>query len=331
MKKIICSLIAISFALLVSAQTKTADYMKKIPALPRDSCNVTKSDAESYITQVSSLKEQLTGEIDRLNETVDQHMESNAGSAKETAMKQMSQQYGLSQADIEKMKNSKNMTAAEKQALANKMMSQQTNMTVEEAKNLGKMSEAGKKAYAEAYATEAMATNQTDPKQQANNDAAKSQYNLVTSQQAINSKLSDIGQKIAALYAPIESDPERQKMLDRMDAWQNKVMSMTGVDYGQGKQMDSLALLIKNEKIAYCNKYTPKYRTALRRHLAILKTSLPDYQNSGKIMAEVTKAQTGIEMPAEGTEIPALQAIDQYLNALQGAFKYKLYFPEDDD
>lgn len=321
----------ISFGVLVSAQTKTADYMKKIPALPRDSCNVTKAGAESYITQVSSLGKQLRSEIENLNETVDRHMKSNAGSAQETAMKQMSQQYGLSQADIDKMKNSKNMTAAEKQALANKMMSQQTNMTAEEAKNLGKMSEAGKKAYAEAYATEAMAANLTDPKQKANNDAAKSQYNLVASQQAANTKLSAINEKIAALYSPVDSDPERQKMLDRMEAWQNKIMSMTGVDYGQGKQMDSLGVLIKNEKIAYCNKYTPRYRAALRKHLEILKTSLPDYQNMGNVTAEATKAQTGIEMPPEGREIPALQAIDLYLDALQDVYKYKLYFPEDDN
>lgn len=331
MRRIICSLIAISIAVLGSAQTKTADYMKKIPALPRDSCNVTKAGAVSFKTQVSSLGEQLKGEIDNLNETVDQHMKSNESTAQETAMKQMSQQYGFSEADMEKMKNSKNMTAAEKKAMADKMMQQQTNMSMDDVKDLSKMSDAGKKAYTEAYATEAMATSQTDPKQQAKNENAKNQYQQVASQQAINSKMSSIGQKIAALYSPIESDPERQKMLDRMEAWHNKIMSMTGIDYGQGKQMDSLAVLIKSEKIAYCNKYTPKYRAALRKHLEILKTSLPDYQSLGNITAEVTKAQTGIEMPAEGTEIPALQAIDVYLAALQDAYKYKLYFPEDDN
>ncbi len=234
MKKIILSLVAISIAVLVSAQTKTADYMKKIPALPRDSCNVTKAGAESYKTQISSLEEQLRGEIDNLNEAVDQHMKSNESTAQETAMKQMSQQYGLSEADMEKMKNSKNMSAAEKKAMADKMMQQQTNMSMDEVKNLSKMSDAGKKAYAEAYATEAMATSQTDPKQQAKNENAKNQYqSQVASQQAINSKMSSVGQKIASLYSPIESDPERQKMLDRMEVWHNKIMSMTGSNCGR--------------------------------------------------------------------------------------------------
>ncbi len=106
-----------------------------------------------------------------------------------------------------------------------------------------------------------------DPKQKAKSDAAKSQYELVTSQQAIAQKLSVIEQKIAALYTPIEGDPERQKMLDRMDAWHSKLTALSGIDYGQGKQMDSLAVLIKKEQIAYCNKFTPRYRAALRKHI----------------------------------------------------------------
>jgi len=330
MKKITFFLIALTVTISAGAQKISNGYLMKIPALPVDSCNVTRENAEAFILKISILEAQLKNEIDTLNQTVDQYMKSNAGAAQERAVQQMSQQYGLSQADIEKLKN-KNLSAAEKQEIANKMMQQQTNMSMGEVKNLSKMSDAGKKAYAEAYATEAMAANQADPKQQAKNEAAKSQYDMLSSQQAINSKISAINQKIAALYAAIGSDPERQKMLDRMDVWHNKIMSMTGIDYGQGKQMDSLAVLIKNEKIAYCNKYTPKYRAALRKHLEILKSSLPDYQNLGNITAEVTKAQTGIEMPAEGREVPALQAIDGYLGALQGLYNYKLYFAEEEN
>lgn len=324
-------LIAVTVTLSAGAQNISNGYLMKIPALPADSCNVTRAGVERFTQQVSALAGQLKDEIDTLNRTVNRHIKANEGSAQERAMKQMSQQYGMSQSDIEKMKNSKNMTAEEKQAFANKMMSQQTNMTVDEAKNLGKMSEAGRKAYAEAYVTEAMATSQADPKQQAQNDALKSQYYLVNSQQATVKKLSAIEQNISALYSPIEADPERQKMLDRIGQWNNKIMSMTGIDYGQGKEMDSLAVLIKNEQIAYCNKFTPRYRAALRKHLELLKTSMPDYQSLGKITAEVTKVQTGIEMPAGGTEIPALKAIDAYLNALQDAFDYNLYFPEDEN
>ncbi len=323
-------LITLGIGSLSLAQTRTADYLKKLPVLPKDSCNITRVAAEDFKSAVAGLQKQLKEELHAINKRVDTHMKANEGNARDNAMKQMSEMYGISQADLEKMKNSKNMSAAEKQALANKMMSQQTNMTMDDAQSIGKMSEAGKKAYAEAYATEAIATHQADPNQEARNRNAQSMYQSVISQQAANSKISEITNKIAALYTPLESDPERQKMLDRMDAWHNKRMSMTGIDYGQGKQMDSLALLIKNEKIAYCNKYTPKYRAALRKHLEIIKSSIPDYQNLGNISAEAIKAQSGIEMPAEGREIPALGAIDGYLEKLEAAYQYKLYFAEDE-
>lgn len=330
MKKILLILVAAGFLLTGAAQTRTQEYMKKIPALPKDSCNVTKASAESYISGVSAVRDQLMSEIDEISSKVNSHMESNTSTAEDNAMKQMSQMYGISQADLEKMKNSKNMTAADKQALASKMMSQQANMTMDEAKNLGKMSEAGRQAYAEAYGVEAMAAAETDPNQQAKNENARNMYQSVTSQQAANAKITGITNNIAALYSPILNDPERKKMLDRIDQWNSRIMSMSGiVTASQSKQIDSLSLLIKNEKIAYCNKYTPLQRNALRKHVQILKASLPDYSSYGEMTAATAKAQTGVDMPEEGKELASLEAILNYLDALKAVYAYKLYYPED--
>jgi len=329
MKKSISFLIAILITVMASAQTKTNEYLKKIPAIPKDSCNVTKANALSFESQVGDLIEQLNADIDKLTELQEKTMKENQGTAEQTMVNQMSQQYGISQADLEKLKNKKNMTDAEKKELANKMIQQQTNMTMDEAKNLSKMSDAGKKAYAEAYATEAMATSQTDPNQKARNDNAKNMYDRMQAQQSVMNKTSLITRQEADLYAPINADPEKQKMLDKMDAWNNQIMSMTGIDYGQGKQMDSLALLIKKEKIKYCNTYTPKYRAAVRQHYKMLKASIPDFQNYGKVNAEVNKAQTGIDTPQECMEIGPLSTILQYLQALKGIYAYKLDYPEE--
>ncbi len=331
MRQLFLIITALVLVATTTAQTRTTDYLKKLPALPKDSCNVTKAAAEAFVTAVTELGQQLQEEIDAINDKVDSHMEANEENARDNAVNQMSQMYGISQADLDKMKNSKNMTAAEKQALANKMMSQQTNMTMDDAKSLGEMSDAGKKAYAEAYAMEAMATNQTDPNQKTRNETAQSMYQSAVSQQAANSKVSEINNKIAALYAPIETDPDREAMLERIDDWNSTLTSMMGiVSDGEAKIMDSLGLRIRNEKIAYCSKYTTRYRAALRKHLEIMKASMPDYHNLGNISAEAIKAQSAIEMPAEGREIPALTAINDYLGKMKKAYLYKLYFPEDE-
>jgi hypothetical protein len=93
--------------------------------------------------------------------------------------------------------------------------------------------------------------------------------------------------------------------------------------------MDSLYALMKNEKIKYCEKFTPKYRNALRQHLSIYKTSLPDYKQMADITDQLTKSQTGVTTPPESKELMSLQSLKGYLEKLKDVSKYKLYYPED--
>lgn len=311
----------------IQAQTITEKYMKLIPALPLDTCNISKVKADNFKQKVVYLSNQIEMEVEQLNNTVDQKSEENEEIAKANAMKQMSQQYGLSPEEMAKMQNGK-MSAAEKQAMANKVLQQQTNMSMGEVQNLSKMSDAGKKAYAEAYGTEMMATGQTAQNKQSS-DNAKTLNQLLVNQQAVLGKINATSQKIGNLYTSIESDPELQKSFQNIEKWHSKIMSMTGVDYGQGKQMDSLAVLIKNEQIKVCNKFTPRYRAALNQHLSLMKASIPDSYQLGQITAQITKIQTGVEPPAESTEVGNLESIKGYLNMLKDAYKFKLYFPEE--
>jgi hypothetical protein len=311
-----------------NAQTNAESFLNKMPGLPKDSCNITKTEVESLTQKVSALIDQTENEIDVLNEKANEKGHGNEEAAKEAAMQQMSQQYGLSQDEMNKMKSGK-MSAAEKQAMANKVLQQQTNMSMGEVQNLSKMSDAGKKAYAEAYATEAQATAQANPNKQPVNQSSMNMQQLISAQQAVLGKINANGQKIGNLYASIQNDPDLSKMKKNIKDWQSKIMSMTGVDYGQGKQMDSLAVLIKKEQTKICDKYTPKYRSALRQHLSIMKSSMADIQQLGEITGELTKAQTGIVPPAESTEIRKLQAIKEYLTNLKDAYQFKLCFPEE--
>jgi pyruvate/2-oxoglutarate dehydrogenase complex dihydrolipoamide acyltransferase (E2) component len=330
MKKTYIILLAAGLTLAAAGQKTPSDYLRMIPQLPKDSCGTTRAGVDLYTQLVETLINQLENDISARDRTLSAGMANNEAAAKENALKQMSQMYGMSQEDIDKIRNSKNMSAADKQAMANKMVQQQTNMSMDEIKNLQKMSDAGKKAYTEAYAAEAMAVSQADPKAQANQSASNSTFDMVREQQEAQNRVSAISQKIAGFYLPVESDPEALKMIRNIETWQAKINSMIGVDYGQGKQMDSLALLVKTEKIRYCNRFSPKYRTALRQHLALVKSTLPDYRHLGEVTAKVTSMQTGTGTPEEVLDLPSLQSIRSYLEKLKDVYKYNLYFPEDD-
>lgn len=328
MKAILTTLTLVIAGLLANAQKTPEDFLKKAPALPKDSCSISRNAVESFTQSVASLIEEVENEISTLNEKVNAGGKGNEELAKEAALKQMSQQYGMSEEDVAKLKNAKNLSKADKEALANNMVMQQTNMSMDELKNLSKMDDAAKKAYTEAYATEMMANAQANPNQKPPANTSADIQQLLAAQQAATANISAYSQKIAYLYSSIESDTSGRQMLRKIDNWHNKLMSMTGIDYGQGKQMDSLSVLIQHEQIKYCNKFTPKYRSAVRQHYKLVMTAIPDYRELGTLSAEVYKMQYGIVIPPESAELGALQAVKEYLDRLKESFKYTLYFSD---
>ena len=167
MKKYCFTILAWCFMMTVNAQVTPESYLKRIPALPKDSCSVTLESNQMYTEKVQSLIDEIQSDIEARNEKANAAVEANKGAVEANAMSQVSQMTGMSQADLNKLKNSKNMTAAEKQALANQMLMQKTNMSMDEVKKLSTMSEAGKQAYMQAMGAEMMATSgnnqQTSP------------------------------------------------------------------------------------------------------------------------------------------------------------------------
>jgi len=327
MKRLLFISICICFTAVTSAQFLTEGYLRRVPALPPDSCNITRANAESFTNQVSILLVEVGNAIGQMNRGSRQSAKVNEAAAKEQAMKQMSQ-FGMSQEDMAKMKSGK-MTAADKQALANKMMMQQTNISVDEMKAAKGMSQEGKKAYTEALTTEMMATGQAGQIKSSAPGNATAAGALVMEQQQIMTRISDRSQKIPGLYDAIENDPERQQMLTRMAAWKSKWTSLGGVDAGQGKLMDSLQVLINREQIKYCDKFTPLYRKALRTHLSVIKTSLPDYRRLAEITGQIAELQAGIPAAAGGNDITGMTALQEYLARLNHVNKYKLSYPEE--
>jgi len=325
---IILSVLTFSSCFL-QAQNLTESYLKKIPPLPKDSCNISREGVENFQQQVSALIDEIENKIENLKVAENEHSEAIEEAAKEHVMQQMSQQYGLSQQQMNQMKNGK-MSDADKQALANQILQQQTNMSMSEVENLSKMSKAGQKAYAEALGSEMMAAQQANPAKPAAGSPAGDMYQLVQDQQAVMARINANSLKIIQPYNAVATDPGLQKMKNNIESWHSKIMAMTGIDYGQGKQMDSLAVLIKTTQIKICQNYTPKYRSAIRNHYSLMTASLPDHRKLGEITANLTKTQTGADMPPESVEIGELESIKGYLNKLKDACQYKLYYPEDD-
>jgi len=305
------------------AQNTPESYLKRIPALPKDSCSATLESNQMYTEKVQSLIDEIQSDIEARSEKVNATAEANKDVAEANAMSQVSQMTGISQADLNKLKNSKNMSAAEKQALASQIMMQKTNMSMDEVKKLSTMSEAGKQAYMQAMGTEMMATSgnsqQTSP---AVADIQKTPE-LLEQQQALMNANIENHKKIVDQYAAIDNAPRAKAMLDNIRKWQQKQRSFGEiVSKAQAKAIDSLEVLINAERVKYCNLQTPKYRAQLRNHLSVVKSSLPEYRKFGKANCAYISNSTKIEQPAEMIDVPALEAIKAYLGCLKNVHKY---------
>lgn len=331
MKSTTLIIVLILWVGMLHSQTLTEKYLNKIPALPKDSCNISKVAAENFKQNVSILIDQIKNDIENLKVAENEQSTINEEAVKEHAMQQMSQQYGLSQQQITQMKAGK-MSSADKQALANQVLQQQTNMSMSEVQNLSKMSESGRKAYAEALGAEMMATSHGNQNTLSANVSSSNMIQLVQDQQAVMNRINLATRNISNPYSDIENDPNLQKMRKNIDTWHNKMMAMSGiVSDRESKQMDSLAVLIKTTQIKICQNYTPKYMAALRNHYTIIKAMFPDVEKLSEITAQMTKIQTGIEPPKESLEIGNLGNISGYLEKLADAYMYKLYYKEDDN
>ncbi len=332
MKRLMLLLIGLSIGLMASAQTTFESYMKRLPALPHDTCNIPRADLASFEQQVGVLRNELDKEIENRQRNLNDYMEKNKSAMQNNSINQMQQQYGISDEDINKMKNAKGMSKEEKMAMANKIMQQQTNISMGEVQNLSKSGEAGKKAWAEGYSAEAQANAQTDPKKQTTNSTPGNISALQIEQQNLLNKIKIEGDRIAGLYAKVDNDPSGKVMKGRIAKWTGQKYGGTIVtDQRQITKDDSLDVLIKNEEIRYCELLTPKYRNLLSQHLASIQASEPDYRRVADITSEVTWLQTSVATPSGSSDIPAIEALVEYLDKLRDAYKFKLYFPEDDN
>jgi hypothetical protein len=269
------------FTLLGMAQVRPEGYIGLLPAIPSDVCGMSKTQQDEYLAKVADLSQQVKDELKRR----DDNLNANAESKKDAAMQYAAGQQGISQADLEKIKNGK-MTQSEMQALAGKMVQQQ--MASVGQPNSGKL--------------------QKDNRL----------YELTTAQKNLNDSLNSIITEFHKAFDAIENDPEREKMLDNID----KLKAEIGQTMGLGSNSSNeLSDRLEKEKIKYCNTFSSKFLSILRRYESFTKSSLPAYYRLEAISNRLTEIQAGIPYSTEPGGM-GIGSVKRYLTQLSGIFGY---------
>jgi len=324
--KILFTFSFILFLALNSFSQQTPEmFLSRIPAPPAEACTMSKENRDNFSNKFGEVQEQLTEEMKTRKEEYAKF----AGNNKEKMLQNMAGQTGLSAAETAKLQSGGQLTEAEGMALANKMMGQKYNMSVEEAKNLGKMGKAGQKAYAEGLSTEMMADAQANPDKYKRDqtkdkymfDLAAEQSKLATQIQAeesiIQNRLDEINKKDSVEIKRL------REQLAPLEVEADKFVGVMGEAATAGaSQSDKIAMKMYNLRLKYCEVMTPLYIDLVNRRLVAVKANLPIRYRLQEVTDQLTAAQTGVKIEGIAPDLLALDSVYRYLIFLGDAFKY---------
>ncbi len=315
----------------IYAQSTVEAFISKASDIQLNQCNVTRQEVAKFHESISSLKGEIDEKSEKLNDEAQADADQNEDIAKRNAEKKLTQEYGISDENMAKLKNKEKLSESDKEALINDALKKQGNMNLAEAQKLSQMSEKDKQKYAEQYTANQMQKQKTNPTNQTSKNNSEKLSSLINKQKTLTDKIQADNHRIEKLYADFKNDTiERNKMYENIQNWQTKWYELSGIDYGQGPKMEALAQKIREEQIKICDNNTPRYQDILTKHLSMIKSSYLDYIELHKVTNQLSNAAIGIQSSEVDNPIFGLKLVNEYLSKLSAAYYYKLYFPEDE-
>jgi hypothetical protein len=278
-----------------------------------------------YTSHIGDLAQLLRDLIDKREAESDEIVE--RGDVNVGVLKQQ----GLKNGDAEKIRNEKDMSDADRDALADKAIKQKMNMSMEDLNKVVAMNDKGQENWAKAAKTEAMANVPADPeKNQQKQLKSKSMYELALEENKLSEKLTAEGEKYGELFIELEDDATKEKVeLDqKIVKLQDKIKDLKGAgfDTDNGIYQERLKAIYKEIDALtdnYCMQFTNRYVDILDKYRAYLSSALPDYYRLEEVSNKHAKALSGINYNITTTGTVPLKAVDLYMSRLSDVFKYR--------
>ena len=325
--------IIILFASQNNAQS-AYEFLGRIPGVPSDACSMKGEQKQQYLDQINLVLKDIEKVISSKKKSVERDVDN----SKSQIEKNMAKEYGLTNADVQKLKQKK-LSKEEKRAIADKMLQEKAGISMDEVKKLKKMSKEGKKAWAEGYSTEQMAikssnsdSSKTEEQIKAEKKMAKDKrmFDLVQEQKLILDRISASDKKYVNKLAELDKeDSTATVILDR----QRKPLlkKLNDVPGPSEEEAKSIQDEIRSYEKIYCNKLTPIYMDILGECLSSLNKFMPDYKRLEEIDDELNKTTLETNKGFTSPGLYQLSAVKSYAGLLLNSFKYVNYtFPEND-
>jgi hypothetical protein len=277
----------LTIATFTYSQSDPEAFLSNIPPLPDEACSLNDEERSQYSDNISRLHKDITEVIRKFKKEA----ESNAKNTEDEVKKNMAAQYGLTEADLQKMKNRKNMTEAEKKELMEKMMKAGNNNIPDQKKS-------------------------------------KNMVELANEQKALIDKLGAINKMFSNKLLELDKKDtlatgELNKELDPLIKELHSIPDGEGSTDADELRRKNVLLKISDAEKRYCSKMTPPYFIILKSRVADVKSSLPDYKRLQEVNSELNKSTTGVQKDIAPPRLMELEAVEEYIKLLKEVFKYR--------
>lgn len=277
----------------VKALTTPEAFLSQLPSVPSVACAADRSVVDKFSDRIYEVKASLKEVIDKIHEEAEakgEELQNNSNEKKslKTAEKDISEQYGVSMSDLEKV---------------------------------GEMSDAEQEKWAQNYAGKMMQQAQKDPKSAVKKgDHSARLFQLAKEQKELGETLTGRMERISALFKSVDQQDtiESQKLEERIKPLEKELCS--GIcSPAEIARSNAAEKQIYNLKIQYCEKMSPLQSNALNQYLTTLKTLFPIYRKLTEVENEMASDQFGDIVPVD---LSCYSAVDEYATALLDAYKY---------
>jgi hypothetical protein len=302
--------------LLLSAQNTANEFLGMLPNLNFEPCNASPEQKDKFLAKLHSvdslIRSQIESDMAESEEFQTEH--------EEEARINVLMKLGYSREQAEKLKDADNMSEDELMAIANEMMVNKNNVSLEEYQKVSEYDTAAQGRWAQAQSTIYMADVQIDPeKYQKEQVAIKTDIDLQNEIQFQRDKLRAGEDKFRQQIDTLDKQAviARIKMEERIEALQKELENCQN-----DTQRDMIKERMYQLRIEFCNDFTPRYLQIVDQFKAYIIENVDEYSRFEELQTRSLESQTGIKDPDYKPGAYTKGVVGGYISLLADAFKY---------
>lgn len=299
------------------AQSTPEALLSQLPAVPTINCAADTAEINRFSDKIYEVKEMIQQIVDRIHSDAQAEMEQYKDKITSNAI----QQSGLKKSDVQKLQQSDGSEEQGRKA-AEKVVSEQYGVSLQELEKVGKMSDAEQEKWAQQYADQMMNEARNNPKAAVKKgDKPRQLFGLAKEQKQLGEYITERMNRVALIFKNVEQQDsvESRKLEEKLRPLEKQLCSgiCSDAEITRSKAAEKQIYALK---IQFCQKMSPLQTEAISQYLTTVKSLLPDYRRLTEVQNEVVRLQQlGDLVP---TDLSCYAAIDEYAAVLLTAYKY---------